>query len=230
MVESLYGGKQTGYYGNDRRESLPLVPPGSNRVLDVGCGAGLTLELLKREGRARETVGIELVPHVAEMAKLKADLVITGNVETVELPFPEEYFDVILLLDVLEHLVDPWETLKRLCTLCRRGGYVIASIPNVCYWRVVLPLVLWDRWDYQEAGVLDRGHLRFWTARSIRNLFRICGLEIEIMLQRRGQRFKLLNMAATMLSAGLIERFFTVQYLVKARRPQRPKRGKDRAW
>uniref|UniRef100_UPI002FDFA7E4 class I SAM-dependent methyltransferase n=1 Tax=Thermodesulfitimonas autotrophica TaxID=1894989 RepID=UPI002FDFA7E4 len=178
-----------------------------------------TLRELKQRGKAAETVGVELDQRAAEAATENVDRVLIGSIEEINLPFSDEYFDVILLLDVLEHLFDPWRAVSRLVPLCRRGGLFIASIPNVCYWRAVLALVLFDRLDYTEEGLLDRTHLRFFTGRSAKQLFADAGLVVEAMLPTRGQGLRLFNTVAAGLSCGLLGRFFTFQYLVKARRP-----------
>jgi SAM-dependent methyltransferase len=81
-----------------------------------------------------------------------------------EIPVENSQFDVILCLDVLEHMVNPWGAVDRLVSrYLAPGGALVVSLPNVRHYSVVLPLLLQGRWDYQDAGLLDRTHLRFFT-------------------------------------------------------------------
>jgi glycosyltransferase involved in cell wall biosynthesis/GT2 family glycosyltransferase/predicted O-methyltransferase YrrM len=166
------------YYANARRNLADLVPQTARRVLDVGCGQGLTGGLLRAE-RGIEVVGIEIHPQVAESARQHLSRVITGDVETMELPFPDGYFDCLLMGDVLEHLVDPWNTLQKLVRVLNPAGTVVASVPNVRNLGVVKKL-LEGSWTYEEWGILDRTHLRFFALKDMLSLFEQAGLEVTV--------------------------------------------------
>src|SRR5258708_3485769 len=158
-----YALKPAGYYSAVRQDILVHVPLGPNRVLDVGCGEGLMARVLKREGKASWVAGVEIFPEAAADARDVVDELVVGEVETLDLPFERQSFDVILLGDVLEHLRDPWRQLERLVAFLRPGGLAIASVPNVRNWRVVFALAFKGRWDYVPLGIMDRTHLRFFT-------------------------------------------------------------------
>ena len=97
--------------------------------------------------------------------------------------FENKKFDLILCLDVLEHLIDPWSVIKKLIyENLREGGTLIACIPNVRYYNVLLPLLLKKEWKYQETGVLDRTHLRFFTKKTILELISSAGLQLDTIL------------------------------------------------
>lgn len=83
----------------------------------------------------------------------------------------------MILADVLEHLADPWETLRQVRRVLAPGGTVVASIPNVRHWQVVRDL-LEGRWEYAEAGILDRTHRWFFTRRSLARLFEETGFTV----------------------------------------------------
>ena len=85
--------------------------------------------------------------------------------------------DCLIFGDVLEHLVDPWAGLARSARLVRDGGQILACIPNIQHYSVIVNL-LRGRWDYQDEGLLDRTHLRFFTLASIRDLFVRAGLQV----------------------------------------------------
>ncbi len=170
------GGRANDYYVQSRPEVAALVPTGCRRVLEVGCGAGQLGRLLRSRGHT--VAGVELIPNQAELARGHLNHVVTADVETDDLPFAAGSFDAIIFADVLEHLIDPWRVLRESTDLLSPGGRVIASIPNVQNLDVLWRL-LRGRWDYRERGILDRGHLRFFTLHGIHDLFRQAGLTVD---------------------------------------------------
>lgn len=167
------------YYENPRNDITGLIPEDAVCILDVGCGTGNLGAAIKRARDSHiEVVGIEINQEAAEKARGKLDKVITGNVETLSLPFPRGYFDVLVYGDVLEHMVDPWGILKRHGELLKAEGLVIASIPNVAHYRVIKMLKK-KEWRYQDAGILDSTHIRFFTIKSIKRMFDDAGFRIE---------------------------------------------------
>jgi 2-polyprenyl-3-methyl-5-hydroxy-6-metoxy-1,4-benzoquinol methylase len=137
-----------------------------------------------------------------------------GNIEQLDLPIAPGSIDVVLCLDVLEHLVDPWTTAARLAKLLKPRGVLIASIPNVRHFRVVLPLLFRGRWEYGEFGLMDRTHLRFFTEQSARQLLRQAGLRVDDV--RKSGLESLHKRAVIALSAGLLEPLLVFQYLIRA--------------
>lgn len=87
-----------------------------------------------------------------------------------ELPYDNGQFDYIILADVIEHLHDPEETLARLIPYLKKDGSFLCSIPNMMHISVISPL-LQGRFDYTDAGICDKTHLRFFTLDSILKLF-----------------------------------------------------------
>ncbi|HOE67518.1 MAG TPA: methyltransferase domain-containing protein [Candidatus Hydrogenedentes bacterium] len=165
-----------GYYRSERPELAAHVPKTTKRLLDCGCGAGDFGALMKRSG-VQEVIGVELVPRACELAKKVLDDAICGNIEEMEFPFEDGYFDCITFGDVLEHLADPAAVLKKAARVLAPKGVIITSIPNVRFFQVVANLVH-GRWQYESAGILDRTHLRFFTAVEMVELVRQAGLEI----------------------------------------------------
>jgi 2-polyprenyl-3-methyl-5-hydroxy-6-metoxy-1,4-benzoquinol methylase len=159
-----------GYFEFVRPELLELIPRTARKVLDIGCGAGRLGEVLKsRQGAT--VVGIELTEAAGQAARTRLDEVLIGDVEKMDLPFPEGSFDSVVCGDVLEHLREPGNLLSRIHRWLRPGGVLIASIPNVRHHSVLRMLLAGD-WTYEPAGLLDRTHLRFFTRRSIEKLLR----------------------------------------------------------
>lgn len=153
---------------------LAALPPGG-RVLDVGCGSGALLARLA--GRAGHRAGIELSAHAAAAASRVADEVVNLAV-TGPLPFAPASFDVVVCADVLEHLADPAAALASVAGLCRPGGAVVISVPNVAFWQARLRLLL-GVWRYEPTGLFDSGHLHFLTRATLVQLVEGAGLRIE---------------------------------------------------
>lgn len=210
----LYAEKSDTYFDRVRTEILPLLPAGGvERVLEVGCGGGDTLAYLQAHGLCRWTCGVELVADAAETARSRLDDVYEGNIEQMDLPIAPASLDAVLCLDVLEHLIDPWTTASRLTGLLKPGGVLIASIPNVRNFRVVMPLLLRGRWEYAQFGLMDRTHLRFFTEHSATQLFRQAGLRVDAV--RKSGLDSAPKRVAILLSAGLLEPLLVFQYLIR---------------
>ena len=203
------------YFANTRSVIAPLLPENFQSVLEIGCGEGNTLEWLSVEYGPIETCGIEIDPQAVEAARGKGLNVHALDIETAPLPIKEGSVDLLLCLDVLEHLRDPWSTLDLLARYLRPGGAVIASIPNVAHVSVLAGLIFSDDWTYQPAGILDRTHLRFFTAKTSRQLLQSVGLDVDMMRSRYARKT---HRRLNFLTAGLFRRFFTFQYLIRGRK------------
>ena len=211
----LYEKKQTDYFSNARTGILDLVPLFSARILEVGCGAGQTLEMLKMKNRCEETIGIELFTKAAEEARGKVDKIYCMDVEKSPMPENIGKFDLILLLDVLEHLVDPWAFLARLTEFhLAEHGRVIVSLPNAQHYSLVLPL-LFGKFDYKERGILDQTHLRFFTKNSGADLLKSAGLCIEAT-KATSLSLHLKSGKLNAITLGLLSGFIASQYIFRA--------------
>jgi SAM-dependent methyltransferase len=200
------------YYCQQRQDVARLVPAACQRVLEVGCGTGQMGQLLGARGH--RVTGLELNAEAAALAANVLPEVLCADVEQ-GWPFPSRSFDAIVFADVLEHLVDPWRILGEAAESVDDQGVIVASIPNVQNLDVIRRL-LRGRWDYRERGILDRGHLRFFTLRSIQQLFAQAGLSL-VHVEHRYRRTWLREMIC-LCTAGQARPFFTRQYLVVAKK------------
>ncbi len=124
-----------------------------------------------------EVHGVEISKKAAEEAKKILDDVIVGDIEEIELPYPEGYFDVIICADVLEHLFDPKSVLIKLRYYLNDEGILVTSIPNIANWKMRLEL-LQGRFEYTQTGILDSGHIRFFTYYTARRMLEETGFRI----------------------------------------------------
>ena len=141
----------------------------NKRVLELGCAAGHMSAALRERGC--QVVGVELDPALAAHAAQVCERVIVGDLDALDLEaeLAGDSFDVIVAADVLEHLRQPGRLLRRLRPCLRSGGYLVISMPNVAHGSVRLAL-LGGEFPYQDLGLLDRTHLRFYTYASLEQL------------------------------------------------------------
>lgn len=170
--------KPENYFQNTRTEMLDFLPEGSRNILEVGCGEGLFGHMLKQHFSDSTVWGLEIDTTAASAAKNKLDRVFVGDIDELWSEIPDNNFDLVVFNDVLEHMIDPFTVLDKIRTKLKSGGYVMSSIPNIRYYHTLYALVMAGEFEYQESGVLDRTHLRFFTQKSIRRMYERLDYEI----------------------------------------------------
>jgi glycosyltransferase involved in cell wall biosynthesis/cyclopropane fatty-acyl-phospholipid synthase-like methyltransferase len=189
-------------------EWLAALPTG--RVLDVGCSDGQFAALVRAQGH--RVTGLDLVKHEGIADRVDAFMEADLNAG-----LPAEHgtsYDVIVAGDVLEHVIDPERLLADLAGRLVAGGQLLVSIPNFAHW-YPRGRVLLGRFDYDQRGLLDHGHVRFFTRRSFERLVTKSGLRVverrtvgsPVYVIGRGQR----DSAAARLAqrAGRLDRAAT---------------------
>jgi len=151
--------------------------PQATRILDVGTATGYLGAALKRQG-FHAVSGVELNPTWADQAKPHYEKLAVLNAEEDPLPWDDGSFDVAILADFIEHVRDGVGVLKKLARLAAPGGWILISVPNVAHWSVRMSLLL-GRFNYRPCGILDQGHLRFFTLKTARALIREAGLVLK---------------------------------------------------
>jgi len=211
-----YGVKPNDYYGN-REEMLRFIPHGVSKALDVGCGEGDFGKVLKSESSV-EVWGLEMFKDVAEKARGKLDKVIVADIENEEVKLPENYFDCIIFNDVLEHFRSPWCVLDKLKKNLNADGVIVASIPNVRYFKNIKRLVLGKEWEYVDSGILDRTHLRFFTYKSIERMFQESGYDVITLAGINSEKFTLKFGLLNRLLLNALDDMQYVQFACVARK------------
>jgi glycosyltransferase involved in cell wall biosynthesis/2-polyprenyl-3-methyl-5-hydroxy-6-metoxy-1,4-benzoquinol methylase len=147
------------------------------KVLEIGTSTGYISKILKE--RENTVTGIEIDPEAGSLAQQYCDRMIICDVETLDFEknFDSASFDVILCGDVLEHLKNPAQILKKVQRLLKPKGYLVVSLPNFCHGDVFLNLLNGD-FRYTSIGLLDETHLRFFGLKNIFTLFAACGYQI----------------------------------------------------
>lgn len=172
-----YQNKTGKYYTNIRTEMVDFFPDNAETVLDVGCGQGSFAGHIKDQFNT-ETWGIEYMAAEAKVAEKVLDKVFTGPCEDFIDDLPDEFFDVIYFNDVLEHLADPYSVLEKMKVKLTSNGRIISSIPNIRNHNSLRMFLFGKDWKYEESGVMDHTHLRFFTRKSIRRMYEKLGFKI----------------------------------------------------
>lgn len=159
-----------------RTDMLDFLPEEYSRVLEVGCNVG-NFRLLA--SKPCEYWGVEPSSEAADIAKTRMDKVLVGFYDEIANEIPDNYFDLIIANDVIEHLENPWNFLHSIKKKMAANACVVFSIPNVRFYGNLKEL-LWEKdWKYKDEGILDITHLRFFTEKSIVRLLNENGFEIK---------------------------------------------------
>lgn len=148
--------------------------PANSRVLDLGAADGSVAATLV--GMGCRVWGVEVDPVAAEKAQERCEEVAVEDLNCLDLAsrFCGQRFDVVLMLDVLEHLTDPVSVLQRVADVLADGGWGIISLPNVAHLSVRLDLMA-GSFTYRDLGLLDRTHLRFFDRQGVDQLLKESG-------------------------------------------------------
>lgn len=179
------------YYQGVRKEVARFLPEEYSRVLEVGCGEGGFHSNLKS---GCEHWGIEPVQRAADIARYKLHRVIESSYHEALGQLPDNYFDLVICNDVVEHMVNPDEFFRTIKQKLSGKACLVGSIPNVRYIGNLFELLFLKDWKYKDDGVLDRTHLRFYTDKSIRRVFCENGFMIEEYAGINGVEFSALSL------------------------------------
>ncbi|MDO8938535.1 MAG: class I SAM-dependent methyltransferase [Methylicorpusculum sp.] len=147
----------------------------NKEVLEIGCAMGFQTKSMHKIQNCKVT-GIEIDKNAAEYAKPYCENLYIGDIESLELEsiIGNKVFDVITFADVLEHLYNPKNVLKKVRPFIKEGGYIVASIPNITHCSVIYEMAQGE-FKYRNLGLLDDTHIRFFTRQSIYHTFEEAG-------------------------------------------------------
>ena len=219
------------YYDGFNERLFAAVPARAKRVLEVGCARGRLGHELKLQDPSRYVAGVEQDPIAAQAAGERLDDIFVLDVQIDTPPIESGSLDCLLLGDVLEHLLDPEDVLRRYRDLLANDGLVLISVPNIQHFSVIKSLLRGD-FMYQPSGLLDGTHLRFFTYMSFAKLMLDAGFlpRIEGRI-RSGEAQHLVEPAAPLLTHcrvhpdTALEPLDTYQYVVSGSRLPDPPAG-----
>jgi 2-polyprenyl-3-methyl-5-hydroxy-6-metoxy-1,4-benzoquinol methylase len=179
--------KQTPLNNRYNPDVLDLMPKNAQRIVEVGCSSGaLATAYLQRSPKC-EYIGIELEPEYAEVARSVCAEVMVDDIEKMDERIFKSLFpaNCWVFADVLEHLYDPWAVLRRLRGSMTATESVVACIPNAQHWSFQARLNS-GLFKYEDDGLFDRTHIRWFTKTTIGELFQSSGFRIA---EERGRIF-----------------------------------------
>lgn len=213
----MYKDKNQEYFSGVREDIINCLPKkNAQKILEVGAGGGDTLCRIKELGLAKEVVGFELVEIAnSNQRRSEIDNFIFGNIENDELPFEENYFDVIICGDVLEHLIDPWSVLEKLNKYLKYDGVAIISLPNIRHFSALKRIFINASFRYEDKGLFDKTHFRFFCKSDMIELVERSGLRLQSVYpyfdkSPKARKIRLLNT----ISLGLFSDLLSGQYIL----------------
>lgn len=163
--------EQTPVHEQHNRDLLAMLPTTARRIVEVGCSSGALAREYKKLNPGCQYAGIEIVPEYAHLAKRYCDSVHAVDIEGAPGEFIRELAaDCWIFGDCLEHLRDPWALLARIRECIPDDGSIVACIPNAQHWTVQVRLCCGE-FRYEDMGLMDRTHLRWFTRMTILEMF-----------------------------------------------------------
>jgi 2-polyprenyl-3-methyl-5-hydroxy-6-metoxy-1,4-benzoquinol methylase len=155
--------KHTYYTNAGNSGILQFLEESDHSILDIGCGAGDLGKLIRQQFRLSTVTGVTCSPVERQHALENLNRCFCLDIEQDSLSsFKDQIFDVIIFSHVLEHLVDPVASIKRLLPFLKKGGKILIALPNIANWRQRWQFTL-GKFEYTESGVMDKTHLHFYT-------------------------------------------------------------------
>ena len=161
-----------------RRDNLLRILKGETNnkvILDVGCAIGLLAEFIKEKDNY--IVGVDISPQAIEITKGVLDKAIVLDIENEELPFDKNYFDTIIISEVLSHLFLPDKVLLKLGHYLKNDGVMVITTPNFMVFSNRLRILL-GKFDYIQKSLVDNGVIRFLNYYLLKKMLKEAGFKI----------------------------------------------------
>jgi len=225
-IEKIHSKKKAeGYFEDVKMDLIAHIPKNLRNILDIGCAAGTLGEQIINIKNPDSYVGIEVVPSVAKVAEKRLTKVYVGQAEYWIPKLEKASFDFVILADSLEHTVDPWAVLSGVNRILRPDGQILISIPNVRNLGVITELLVNGTWNYKDFGIMDQGHLRFFTRSTILRMLDEYGFSVKKIYSNPRNRWKKFRgrFISRIISWSIgkpssFEEFITVQWIIVAQK------------
>lgn len=170
---------QTPAHEQHNEDLLAFIPTDAKKVVEVGCSSGALAREYKKINKDAYYIGIEISAEYAKLAARYCDDVMLVDIErNIDNILPQASdCDCWVFGDSLEHLKNPWAVLKTIRETIPKNGCVVACIPNAQHWSLQVSLNRGE-FRYEESGLLDKTHLRWFTRITILELFSSTGFKI----------------------------------------------------
>ncbi len=220
--------KQTPVHDSHNPDLLTFMPANAQRVLEVGCSSGALAREYKKINKECRYIGIDIDAEYTTLAQRHCDIAICADIEHPDFDVAStgSGVDCWVFGDTIEHFRDPWKVLSEIRKVISPNGTIVACIPNAQHWSVQTRLNK-GLFQYEDSGLLDRTHLRWFTRKTIFELFESTGYRVEDGMPRifgadqAGLDPILLNIRNMALALGddpeiAVEDAMPLQYVVRA--------------
>lgn len=170
---------QTPVHEQHNPDLLGFIPKNAATLIEVGCSSGALAREYKKINNNCQYIGVECVAEYVKLAERYCDSVLELDIESAGEKFFRDNHacECWIFGDALEHLRDPWSLLAKIRAVIPVNGSIVACIPNAQHWSVQAKLSCGD-FRYENSGLLDRTHLRWFTRKTIFEMFQNAGFKI----------------------------------------------------
>lgn len=187
--------EQTPAHEQHNPDLLKLIPADSKRIVEVGCSSGALAKEVKKHAPTCHYIGVEIDSAFAELARRHCDECFVMDIETADHNFYASHSDrdCWVFGDTLEHLKDPWAVLEAIRGIIPKNGCIVVCLPNAQHWSLQVKLSVGD-FRYEESGLLDKTHLRWFTRQTMLEMFEQTGFKFDtgfprIFIEPNRERF-----------------------------------------
>jgi 2-polyprenyl-3-methyl-5-hydroxy-6-metoxy-1,4-benzoquinol methylase len=161
------------------------LPKDLNKILEIGTGSGAMAKAYREVNNAVNYIGVEIDEAYRDLSQRYCNKTYLENFEVPSEELLSEIIDTdaVIFSDVLEHMHNPWKVLELLSKTIKPSCKIFASIPNIQHWSIQARL-LNGEFEYSDTGLLDRTHIRFFTRKTMIDLFEKNGLSIKSLTPR----------------------------------------------
>lgn len=144
-------------------KNCPIKEPCN--ILEIGCNTGYNLKALQKKYPNCKYYGIDMLKDAIKEAKkyIPNGVFIKRDIENQRLFFRKETFDYILFPNVIEHFYDPNKVMEKILPLLKPDGYIVMAIPNIMHYTILMKMILMGIFPYEDTGLLDFDHKKFFT-------------------------------------------------------------------
>lgn len=202
------------YFSRERNWTEHFDIPKKSKILDIGCGKGVLGRFLKKKYQCIVT-GVEINEKIIDIARENLDNVYLSDIESffIKEKNLKKSFDIIVFSDSLEHMIDPMRILDLSKEYISNNGSYLISFPNIRNFRVTIPLILFDKFEYTDEGLLDKTHLYFSTTSSF--IKRVSKRGFKIKLVKYELPLNSISGMINILTLGLFKRFLSSHFYIE---------------
>lgn len=209
QFENLRWSSRDSELGFNHESALEMIGAGS--VLDLGCGDGTLLDLLRLRGNDAVIEGLDISPAAIKKCQAKGHQVAQFDFSNGQLPYDNDSFDYVVMLDVLEHLYNPDGLLAEAKRVAKQ--YVVLSVPNFSSlpvrWQVIFGQV-------PENNKRGKGHIFWFNWNVLTKMLQAGGLKIITSKYRTFWQNKFLIGTIVGLLMNVLPNIFALSLVVKA--------------